>query len=76
MSQDLWSDDPELQKRYQRILAQTRRLQAELGIKPRTIEERYQDYLKRQEEEKRRQEELKKFQSVIGQKRPIPNWRV
>ncbi len=71
-----WSFPPDLQKKYEEVLAQTRRLQAELGIKPRTIEERYQDYLKRKAEEQQRQEELKKLVQLTGQRRPPPRWKV
>ena len=46
-----WSFPPELQAQYDRVVAQTRRLQAEMGIKPRTIEERAADYLKKKQAE-------------------------
>jgi hypothetical protein len=69
-----WSFPPELQKRYEEILARTRSLQKEFGIESRTIEQRYQDYLKRQEEENRRQEELSKLIHSTGNRRPPPKW--
>lgn len=71
-----WSFPPELQKRYEEILATTRRLQQELGIEPRTIEQRYQDYLKRQAEEQRRAAELEKLKATTGNRRPPPRWKV
>lgn len=64
-----WSFPSDLQKRYDEIVAHTRKLQAELGIRSRTIEERYQDYLKRKEEEKHHQEDLAKYASIIGHRR-------
>lgn len=61
-----WSLPPDLQKRYDEILATTRRLQAELGIEPRTLEQRYQDYLKRKEDERRQAEEQERLLKEIG----------
>ena len=71
-----WSFPPELQAQYDRVVAQTRRLQRDLGVEPKTMEQRYQDYLQRQAEEQRRQEELKKLEQVIGKHRPPPRWKV
>lgn len=71
-----WSFPPDLQKRYDEILATTRRLQKELGIEPRTLEQRYQDYLKRQEDEQRRAEELAKIKALTSTRRPLPRWKV
>ena len=64
-----WSFPPELQAQYERVVDQTRRIQAELGIKPRTIEERAADYAKRKQEEA----ELAKF---LGKKRPPLRYKV
>ena len=71
-----WSFPPDLQARYETILAQTRRLQAELGIKPRSLEQRAQDYLRQKQEKLRKQEELKQLQEKIGRHRPITKWKV
>ena len=71
-----WSFPPDIQAQYDRVLAQTRRLQAELGIEPRTIEQRYDDYRKRKAEEQRRKEELNRMQAIMGQKRPLVKWKV
>ena len=64
-----WSFPPELQAQYDRVLAQTRRLQAELGIKPMTIEERAAAY------EKRKREEAA-LKTTLGVRRPPPKWKV
>lgn len=76
MISDLWSNDPDIQKRYNEIVAQTRRLQAELGITPMTLEQRAEDYRRRQQEELARQEELKKLEEIIGKKRLPPKWKL
>ena len=39
-----WSLTPELQKKFEEVQAQTRRLQAEFGITPMTLEERAAAY--------------------------------
>lgn len=64
-----WKLDPETQALFDRVVAETRRLQKELGIEPRTIEQRHQDYIKQQQ----RQQELTK---TIGRMRPPPKWKV
>ena len=64
-----WSLTPELQKKFEEVQAHTRRLQAELGITPMTLEERAAAYAKRKEEEI-------KAQSIIGKMRPPPKWKV
>jgi 5'-deoxynucleotidase YfbR-like HD superfamily hydrolase len=74
MAEQLFPD--EIQQRYEQILAQTRKLQAEFGITPRTLEQRHQDYLARKAEEARRAAELEKLNTVIGTRRPAPKWRV
>jgi len=70
MSSELWADNPELQKQYNKIVIETRRLQAELGVKPRTLAERHADLLKRQEEERKIQEQLKIINSIPRPKLP------
>lgn len=71
MSANLWDNDPELQKRFDSIRAEIKRLQAEFGIEPRTIEQRYADMLQRQQQEaaaraalERQQAELARLQSI------------
>ena len=76
MSSELWGNDPELQRRFEEIQATTRRLQAELGITPRSLEERARDYELKRAEQARKEEELKKFNSLIANRRPPPKWRV
>lgn len=71
-----WSLPPELQAKYDFVVAETRRLQSEMGVKPMTLEQRHQDYLHRRAEEQRRQEELKKLEQSIGKHRPPPKWKV
>jgi hypothetical protein len=71
-----WAFPPELQKKYDEVVANNRRLQALLGIKPMTLEERRQAYLKRKAEELQRQEELKKLAQLTVQRRPVPKWKV
>ncbi len=74
MAEQLFPD--EIQQRYEQILAQTRKLQAEFGITPRTLEQRHQDYITRKAEEARKAEELAKFNNIAGTRRPAPKWRV
>lgn len=71
-----WSFPPELQEQYNCIIERTRRLQQEFGIKPRTIEQRYQDYIVKKAEEQRIKEELNKLKALTGQRRPLVKWKV
>ncbi len=64
-----WALTPELQKKYDEVLAETRRLQAEFGITPMTLEERAAAYQKRKAEEAQ-------MKSTLGARRPPPKWRV
>lgn len=64
-----WSLTPELQKKFEEVQAQTRRLQAEFGITPMTLEERAAAYEKRKAEEAQ-------IKLTLGARRPPPNWRV
>ncbi len=71
-----WSLPSDLQEKYEKILARTKQLQEELGIKPRTIEERALSYEQRKIEEERRQEEIKILQQRINLSRPLPKWKI
>ena len=71
-----WSLTPELQKKFEEVQAQTRRLQAEFGITPMTLEERAAAYEKRKAEEQRRKAELDKLQQITALRRPPPKWKV
>lgn len=71
-----WSLPPEIQAQYDRVLAQTRRLQAEFGIKPMTIEERARAYEQRKAENARKQAEIEILQQRISRSRPPPKWKV
>ena len=64
-----WSFTPKIQAQYDCVVEQNRRLQAEFGIESKTIDQRYQDYLKKQEE-------TKKHTQMLGQRRPIPKWKL
>lgn len=71
-----WSFPPDIQAQYDRVVDQTRQLQKEFGIEPKTIEQRYQDYLDRKAEENRRQEQLRQLEQTLGARRPPPKWKV
>lgn len=70
-----WSFPPELQAQYDRVLADVRRLQAEFGITPMTLEERALAYEQRRKQEQQRQIELAKLQAITANRRPIPKWK-
>jgi len=71
-----WSFPPDIQAQYDRVLAQTRHLQKEFGIEPKTIEQRYQEYLTRKAAEEQKQAELAKLNQQIIHRRPPPKWKV
>lgn len=71
-----WSFPPDIQAQYDRVLAQTRQLQKEFGIEPKTIEQRYQEYLIRKSAEEQKQLELAKFNQQLAHRRPPPKWKV
>ncbi len=64
-----WALTPELQKKFDEVQAETRRLQAEFGITPMTLEERAAAYTKRKEEEA-------KAKQMLAQRRPPSRWKV
>lgn len=64
-----WKLPADLQGKYEEVLATNSRLQKELGIVPMSIEQRHQAYLDR----KKSEADLKK---AIGQRRPLPRWKV
>ena len=45
--------DPDIQKRIDQIYADMKPLMVQYGMKPKTIEERYQEYLRKQAEKER-----------------------
>lgn len=70
--QEIWADmDEKVYKRYLEIKAETRRLQEEFGIKPKTLEERHEDLLKRKEEEEKRAEQIRLLNSLPKPKMPF-----
>lgn len=71
-----WSFPPDIQAQYDRVLAQTRKLQKELGITPMTLEQRAQAYHKRKAQEEQYRKQLEEYQSLIGQKRPLVKWKI
>ncbi len=71
-----WSFPPDLQAKYDRVLAQTRKLQAEFGIKPMTLEERARSYERKRAEIERRQQEVRELEQRISRSRPPPKWKV
>lgn len=64
-----WGLDPENQKKYDEVTANIRRLQAEMGIKPRTMEERAADH-------QRKQAEKAQLEQIMGKHRPLPKWKL
>lgn len=71
-----WSFPPELQQKYDEIVARTRRLQQELGITPMTLEERAIAGEKKRHEAEKRQKEIEEMQRIINSRRPLPKWKV
>ncbi len=64
-----WTLTPELQKKYDEVVAHTRRLQKEMGIEPMTLEQRAAHYRKQREEQDKAKEILSKL-------RPPPKWKI
>jgi len=64
-----WALTPELQKKFDEVVAHTRQLQAEMGITPMTLEERAIAYAKRKEEEAQ-------AKAMVGKLRPPPKWKI
>jgi hypothetical protein len=64
-----WSFNEENQKKYDEVTANIRRLQAEFGIKSRTLEERAADY-------QQKQAEKAQLEQIMGKRRPPPKWKL
>jgi hypothetical protein len=64
-----WGLNSENQKKYDEVTAEIRRLQCEMGIKPRTIEERAAEYEKKKAEQAR-------LAAQLSTRRPLPKWKV
>ena len=64
-----WSLNPENQKKYDEVLANNRRMQEILGIKPRTLEQRAADY-------QRKKAEAEELTKLMGTRRPVPKWKI
>ena len=59
----------ENQKKYDEVTTEIRRLQAEMGIKPMTIEERAAEYEKKKAEQAR-------LAAQLSTRRPLPKWKI
>ena len=64
-----WNFNAENQKKFDEVTATIRKLQAEMGIEPRTIEERAAEYQKK----KTAQAQLT---AKLGNIRPPPKWKI
>jgi len=64
-----WDLNAENQKKFNEVVAEIRRLQAEMGVKPMTLEERAAEYQKKKAEQAR-------LTAQLGNKRPPPKWKV
>lgn len=64
-----WELDAENQKKFDKVTAEIRRLQNEMGIKPMTIAERAAEY--RKEKEQKAQ-----LTAHLGIRRPAPKWKI
>ena len=64
-----WDLNAENQKKYDKVTAEIRRLQTEMGVNPMTMEERAAVYQKKKEEQVRLTAEFNKI-------RPMPKWKV
>ncbi len=71
-----WNLTPENQALYERVVAQTRRIQKELGIEPMTLEERARSYERKRAEIERRQQEVRELEQRISRSRPPPKWKI
>lgn len=70
--QEIWADmDEKVYKRYLEVKAETRRLQAEMGITPMTLEQRHEDLLQRKAEEQKKIEEIRLLNSLPKPKLPF-----
>lgn len=64
-----WELPPELQKKFDEVVANNARLQATLGIKSRTIEERAADHAKKKAAQSN-------INQLLGNRRPPPKWKI
>jgi len=71
-----WSLSADLQTKYNDILERNRKLQLELGIVPRTLEQRAQDYEKKKLEREQAAQELARLKALTANRRPPPRWKV
>lgn len=64
-----WGFNAENQKKFDEVTANIQKLQAEMGIKHRTMEERAADY-------QRKQAEKAQLEQIMGKRRPPPKWKL
>lgn len=71
-----WSLPPDLQQKYNQVAENIQRLQKELGVEPRTIEQRHQDYQRNRVEKEKQKKELEELKRLVQNRRPPPRWKV
>ena len=71
MTTKVWADNPVLQARYEKILADQRQLQQLLGIETKTLEQRWQELQQRQQREAAARAELEQ-QLKLARLQSIP----
>lgn len=71
MTTKVWADNPVLQARYEKILADQRQLQQLLGIETKTLEQRWQELQQRQQREAAARAELEQ-QLKLAKLQSIP----
>lgn len=71
MTTKVWADNPVLQARYEKILADQRQLQQSLGVEPKTLEQRWQELQQRQQREAAARAELEQ-QLKLARLQSIP----
>jgi len=76
MSNKLWANNPKIQDQYERILSEQQRLQKLLGLESKTLEQRWENYLQRQQQkinlEKQQQQQFDILQSIKKPLLPLP----
>lgn len=72
MTTKVWADNPVLQARYEKILADQRQLQQLLGIETKTLEQRWQELQQRQQREAAARAELEQQQLKLARLQSIP----
>jgi len=78
MNLEVWDNNPELKKRFEKIIEDQRRLQLLLGLQPKTLEQRITEYQEKKRleaealaKQQRLQSELAKIKSPTFSRLPI-----